>query len=624
MAVTLVRIQLLSKTSTEFATDNPVLLDGEVGVANAGSAIPVLKIGDGVRPWSALPDIVAAGAGADYVAGPVNTLPPGQPATVVIDNGVSPPTISFGIPSGATGPQGGIGPVGPQGPIGNTGATGPANTLAIGVVTTGAPGSAAAATITGAAPNQILNLTIPTGAQGPQGIQGPPGADGIGAPGIPTALVGLVAINGVANSYVRSDGAPALSQAIAPTWTEKHIFTKSWVNGSLDFALSLNSASPTLAFMETDQAANEKGWLFSANSKTFQLFTLNDAGAFGATVFNVLRGTGTAIDSVTFPSSVVFTKGGAGQNSAIQLESITPAIAWNETDAAINNRRWDVVANGEQMRYRVLSDDGVTVADWLDVDRTGTVVDSVTFAERLIINSSIDACINIRAASPYISFDTVAAVNLGFIQCSAAAMSLYHATGVMNFYTAGVSRMILEASGHLNVGSWIKSGSGVGNGNLSNYLAWGPGGGSFGSCYVTGASGGYSGIAIDDGSIRPVFMSAGGYFGVYSQAGSYWAWQDDGTKFLCAKPVHAPSFNATSSRNIKRETGKPTRAADILARLRPIMYRLLSKNAPEQLGMIAEEVRDVCPQLSDGKTISYDRLAILLLADWQASRGIVV
>jgi len=28
-------------------------------------------------------------------------------------------------------------------------------------------------------------------------------------------------------------------------------------------------------------------------------------------------------------------------------------------------------------------------------------------------------------------------------------------------------------------------------------------------------------------------------------------------------------------------------------------------------------VRDVCPQLSDGKTVSYDRLAILLLADWQ-------
>jgi hypothetical protein len=39
------------------------------------------------------------------------------------------------------------------------------------------------------------------------------------------------------------------------------------------------------------------------------------------------------------------------------------------------------------------------------------------------------------------------------------------------------------------------------------------------------------------------------------------------------------------------------------------------------LGLIAEEVHEICPQLSDGKTVMYDRLAILLLADWQESRA---
>lgn len=47
-----------------------------------------------------------------------------------------------------------------RGPVG---LTGPANTLAMGTVTTGAPGSAASATVTGTAPNQTLNLTIPRG-----------------------------------------------------------------------------------------------------------------------------------------------------------------------------------------------------------------------------------------------------------------------------------------------------------------------------------------------------------------------------------------------------------------------------------------------------------------------------
>jgi hypothetical protein len=41
----------------------------------------------------------------------------------------------------------------------------------------------------------------------------------------PTASVGLTAVNGTATTYMRSDGAPALSQAIAPTWTGKHVFT---------------------------------------------------------------------------------------------------------------------------------------------------------------------------------------------------------------------------------------------------------------------------------------------------------------------------------------------------------------------------------------------------------------
>lgn len=55
---------------------------------------------------------------------------------------------------------------GPVGPTGATGPTGPSITLTIGEVTTGAPGSQAAASITGTSPNYVLNLTIP---QGPTG-----------------------------------------------------------------------------------------------------------------------------------------------------------------------------------------------------------------------------------------------------------------------------------------------------------------------------------------------------------------------------------------------------------------------------------------------------------------------
>ena len=75
-------------------------------------------------------------------------------------------------PQGPQGEKGDTGDTGPQGPAGANGADGepgPANTLTIGTVTTGEPGTLAAATITGESPNQVLNLTIPRGQQGPAG-----------------------------------------------------------------------------------------------------------------------------------------------------------------------------------------------------------------------------------------------------------------------------------------------------------------------------------------------------------------------------------------------------------------------------------------------------------------------
>lgn len=64
----------------------------------------------------------------------------------------------------------------------NNGGTPINATFTIGTVTTGAPGSEAAASITGTSPNFILNLTIPqgiTGPTGPIGLTGPQGIQGL-------------------------------------------------------------------------------------------------------------------------------------------------------------------------------------------------------------------------------------------------------------------------------------------------------------------------------------------------------------------------------------------------------------------------------------------------------------
>ena len=91
----------------------------------------------------------------------VTTLPAGSSATATYDKATG--TLALGIPQGS------------KGDTGTTGATGPANVLTIGSVTSG---KVASATITGEAPNQVLNLVLEKGEQGEQGKQGIQGEQG--------------------------------------------------------------------------------------------------------------------------------------------------------------------------------------------------------------------------------------------------------------------------------------------------------------------------------------------------------------------------------------------------------------------------------------------------------------
>jgi hypothetical protein len=70
--------------------------------------------------------------------------------------------------------------VGAKGEQGDVGPAGPANTLTVGTVVDGEPGSEPEVTITGTAPNQTINFVLPTGATGPEG---PAGEDGTGGGG---------------------------------------------------------------------------------------------------------------------------------------------------------------------------------------------------------------------------------------------------------------------------------------------------------------------------------------------------------------------------------------------------------------------------------------------------------
>ena len=103
-----------------------------------------------------------AGA-ATITVGQTTTGDPGTQASVENVGTAQNVILDFTIPQGIDGATG---------PTGPTGATGETPTLEIGTINTGEPGTQATASITGTAPNYVLNLTIPQGPTGPTGATG--------------------------------------------------------------------------------------------------------------------------------------------------------------------------------------------------------------------------------------------------------------------------------------------------------------------------------------------------------------------------------------------------------------------------------------------------------------------
>lgn len=93
--------------------------------------------------------------------------------------------------------------------------------------------------------------------------------------------------------------ADARLSANVPLLNASNIFTQTWVNGTLTAPIRLSSASPTMFFNETDQAAGEKNWVVSVNTKQLQIFTADDTGNFVKAALNVTAGAAGAISTIS-------------------------------------------------------------------------------------------------------------------------------------------------------------------------------------------------------------------------------------------------------------------------------------------------------------------------------------
>lgn len=170
----------------------------------------------------------------------------------------------------------------------------------------------------------------------------------------PTGTVGLSTVNGSASTYLRSDGAPPLSQAITPTWTNSHTFSAVtlFANGSAAApSIALTNSSTTGLYRN---AADDLGFATAGTAR----MNLNSGGTL-----QILRA-----------------QSAGPVTSALFLNSNVPAIGFREADASADNGDWDVLINGEQLCLRAVNDAASVGTNALCIDRTGTTIDTINLS----------------------------------------------------------------------------------------------------------------------------------------------------------------------------------------------------------------------------------------------------
>jgi hypothetical protein len=219
----------------------------------------------------------------------------------------------------------------------------------------------------------------------------------------PTALVGLTAINGVATTAMRSDAAPALNQAIAPTWTGFHTWTPSPAGGAIQvngnagtgaYALNITGAAASGAqdLLLVGYAGVSNGLTVKYDGTQMQYGTLNGQVNIGAATSGITLTVGGAttingnlqvnglLRNDLGAAGISFVTTGTGGNWQITCSS-AGAYAYNSGGNNIGFMRGDgatqalVVANstGQVTVAASASGDDLDVSSWMKFTEAGNL-----------------------------------------------------------------------------------------------------------------------------------------------------------------------------------------------------------------------------------------------------------
>lgn len=208
------------------------------------------------------------------------------------------------------------------------------------------------------------------------------------APANPSVTVGLTAKNGTAGTFMRSDGAPALDQAIAPTWTGAHTFNET-ITAAAITASGLIQSNAGLAGNTYVKAGIGSNSVQMNGAPSGNDVVIEALGATDANVSLEVKAKGTGLLKFSSPISVsgaatfgstVNVAGqlgsGAGNTNAPSPTNsgvtIGGAPNWGmasfyDAGRTVNNRSFDILFIGDGVHLRFANDARTAFLDFLTV-----------------------------------------------------------------------------------------------------------------------------------------------------------------------------------------------------------------------------------------------------------------
>lgn len=212
---------------------------------------------------------------------------------------------------------------------------------------------------------------------------------------------------GAASWLLVTRSGTAITQALFPNGV---VIVQTDPGGNEEFrvggSVRIGAAAPVLVLKEDDAPTNEKRWDTLLSGGQLVMRVADEAETSFTTWLTVDR-TGITIDAINFPvGNVVITgaltlNGGGtfagtfagtptfsggpvtfsapGITGAVRLDSTDPVLIFNESNAGVDEKRWDIEANGTEFVWRVTNDAATLVTNILIVQRTGIVVNDVRF-----------------------------------------------------------------------------------------------------------------------------------------------------------------------------------------------------------------------------------------------------